>query len=64
MSTFKKLGLKMTRSDKGGWRVFGKDFEFSGTGNKGEVMNQFLRENEEKGTLIFLKTTGWVRNNS
>ena len=44
MTTFKRLGLKMTRDGSGGWTVRGEGFSgWEGKGNKGFVMDDCLR---------------------
>lgn len=53
MVTYKRLGLKMTRLQGGGWRVNDKNGAnlFEGTGNKGTVMHDCLHQNPEKFVL-------------
>ena len=60
MQTFKKLGCKMTRNEKGGWRVSGKNVSFEGQGNKGTVMADALASWKAQGAVVFTKGKGWT----
>lgn len=62
MQTFKKLGCKMTRNEKGGWRIanYDRGLSFEGQGNKGTVMADALASWKAQGAVVFTKGKGWT----
>jgi hypothetical protein len=61
MKTFKKLGYKVERNQRGLWTVTGKDLYYEShdkDANKGMVVAEALLVDDN---VMFVKGTGWVR---